>query len=163
MNEAESNIPLNARSLHFRWRGWTFDFSFDDEFLTSTWTSCGNTEISRTPLRRLMDDFVVDTPRSATLLKQARRFRYAVVLGLVVQFSEIPSHVPFLAPALFVFAAYCLLKGGRHLGLTEQTRVLTNYGEQIIAIPHLTALEASRSRFEEQLRIAIQSAKARNR
>ena len=162
MTEPKNILPLNARSIRFRWRGWSYDYSFDDEFLTSSSGWRGFSQTTKTPLWRLMQDFVEDTPVSDVARRHMRRLRYSLAAALVVQFSNIPQHVPYLAPALFAFAGYSIIRGARHTWPTKQTRVLTNYGDQIISIPHLKLLETGRQRFEEQLRSAIEAAKARN-
>jgi hypothetical protein len=95
-------------------------------------------------------------------MHQGRRIRYATVAGLIVQFSAIPQFVPYLAPALFAYAGYCLIRVLRHSWPVKQTRVLTEYGEHVIALPHLDSVTASRVRFEEQLKAAIESSRAKH-
>ena len=164
MNEPDIYLPLNARSLNFRWRGTTYDISVEKHFLTATTakTSFRTTfrTTSKTPLSNLLDEFVVDTPRSSTAQFHTPRFVYSLVAALITQFSAVPRFVPALAPVLFGFALIHLIGLLRHATPMQQTRILNYYGAPIVAIPHLPELEVGRRRFEEQLRDAIKQAKA---
>ena len=161
MNDTEISIPLNARSLHFRWQRGTHDISFDSNVLTYKHTCFGHSSTTKTALDRLMDEFVVDTPTDYRLQYYARRLRYAIVLAPIVYFSEIPRFVPYLAPALLAYAGIMLYRGFPFSWPRQQTRVITNYSEPIVSIPHLRKIDGTRQRFEEQLSAAIKSAKAR--
>ena len=160
VNEPDIYLPLNARSLQFRWQRATHDISFDSHYLTYTYARCSYRTTSKTALDRLMDDFVVDTPTDSRAQPYNRRFRYALALAAVIHFSEIPHYVPYLAPALLAYSLLMLYRGFPYAWPCKQTRVLTNYSEQIIAIPHLPKFEVTRQRFEDQLRTAIKGAKA---
>lgn len=159
LNDTESILPLNARSLQFRWRRATHDVSFDDRFLSYTYSGFGNRTTMRTALHRLMDDFVVDTPSDSRAYAYFRRFRYALACAAIIYFSEIPRYVPYLAPALLAYAFLMSYRGTLYSSRCKQTRVLTNYSEQVVAIPHLPKLKGARKRFEERLREAIKEAK----
>ena len=160
MNDPEIYLPLNARSLSFQWRGTTYDISVEKHFLTTTTGKKPFRTTNKTPLTSLLDEFVVDTPRSSTARFHAPRFVYSLAAALVVQFSALPSFVPALAPILFGFALIHLVGLLRHAAPMQQTRVLNYYGGEVAAIPHLPKLEVGRRRFEDQLRDAIKQAKA---
>jgi hypothetical protein len=158
LNDPETFLPLNARSLHFRWQRGTHDISFDSKVLTYRHTSFSHSSTTKTPLHRLMNDFVVDTPSDIRLQYYARRLRYSSVLAGIVHFSEIPRFVPYLAPALVAYALIMLYRGFPFSWPRKQTRVFTGFGEPIVSIPHLRGIESSRQRFEEQLTSAITAA-----
>lgn len=155
INEPEIYLPLNARSLSFRWRGTTYELSIEGQHLTTTIGSGPFRTTSKTPLSGLMEELVVDTPRSATGQFHATRFVYSLIAALIIQFSVVPRFVPFLAPVLFGFALIHFVGFVRHIPAVQQTRVRDHYGGVVIAIPHLPDLELSRTRFEDQLRDAI--------
>lgn len=158
MNASDIPLPLNARSLHFRWQRGTHDISFDSRVLTYKHTHFGHSSTTKTPLDRLMSDFVVDTPSDARLQYYARRLRYSAALAGIVHFSEIPRFVPYLAPALLAYAILMLIRGLPFSWPRRQTRVLTTYGEPIVSIPHLRTLDGQRQRFEDLLAAAISTA-----
>jgi hypothetical protein len=160
VNDTEISLPLNARSLHFRWQRGTHDISFDSHVLTYKHTRFGHSSTTKTALDRLMDEFVVDTPTDSRLQYYARRLRYSLALAAIVHFSEIPRFVPYLAPALLAYAVIMLFRGLPFSWPRQQTRVITSYSEPIVSIPHLPKIDGTRQRFEEQLSTAIKSAKA---
>jgi len=160
MNEPDICLPLNARSLSFRWRGTTYDVSVENHFLTTTAGSGPFRTTTKTPLSNLLEEFVVDTPRSSTAQFHTQRFLYSLTAALIVQFSAVPRFVPALASVLFGFALIHFVGLLRNVTPIQQTRVLNYYSGVVFAIPHLPQLEVSRRRFEDQLRDAITKSKA---
>ncbi|MES2570852.1 MAG: hypothetical protein V4710_12470 [Verrucomicrobiota bacterium] len=160
---SESNIlPINAGTLQFQWRRGQHDISFDSDYLTYTYGFfSGFKTTEKTPLWRLLDVFVVDIPPAPRAAYYGSRVRYALCFALVVHFSEIPRFVPYLAPALFLYAFYAFYNVVRVVAWPmRQTRILDNFGAQIVAIPHLPKLDDHRQRWEASLIEAIRDAKA---
>ena len=160
MNDTDNIVPLNARSLRFRWQHATHDISFDSRFITYTRSCLSHQTTSKTPLLRLMDDFVVDNPIDSRAKYYGPRHRVSLVLAAVVHFSEVPRFVPYLAPALLGYSLLMFFRGAPYFWPQKQTRVFTDYGDQVFALPHLTKLDGARQRFEDQLHTAIKDAKA---
>jgi hypothetical protein len=159
VNEPDIYLPLNVRSLSFRWRGTTYDFSIEDRFLTIVSSQYPFRTTTKTPLGNLLEEFVVDTPPPSVQF-HISRFLYGLAAALVVQFSVLPRFVPGLAFVLFGFALVHLVKFLRNVMPVQQTRVFDYYGGVAAVIPHLPEIEASRSRFEDQLYGAITRARA---
>lgn len=159
MKEPDFYLPLNARSLRFRWRWATHDVSFDSQYLTYTVTFGGVPTTTKTLLCRLIDEFVVDMQPDYRGYRCMRRFRFALLAAAILYFSVIPQFVPYLVPALLTYAVLMAIRGGPYIWPREQTRLLTDYASHVLSIPHLPKLEVTRQRFEEQLRAAIRESK----
>lgn len=153
MNPAETT-PLNARALHFRWQGHTYDGCY----LTCTWRNFAFSGATKTPLLRVMPAFVSDRQPSERAYAIARHARFALAAAVVVWFSQVRAAVPLLAPALLLYALVGFARCLPRFTAGTRTRVLTRFGDQLTAIPHLPALEGARQRFEEGLLAAVRAA-----
>ncbi|MBV9657171.1 MAG: hypothetical protein JO295_03580 [Verrucomicrobia bacterium] len=149
--------PLNTGALHFRWRQHVYDLSYDERHLTVTWSNRCYSGTTKTPLWRVMEAFVTDRQPSERALAIARSSRWALAAGVIVWFSQVRAVLPLLAPALLLFGMVGFVRCARLLYPVRCTRVLTRYGEELAAIPHLPALENSRVRFEEGLLAAVRA------
>jgi hypothetical protein len=159
MKEPDFYLPLNARSLRFRWLWATHDVSFDSQYVNHTVTSGGVSTTTKTLLCRLIDDFVVDMRPDYRGQICMRKARYALLAAVIFYFSVIPQFVPYLVPALLAYVVLMAIRGGPYVWPREQTRLLTDYASHVLSIPHLPSIEVTRQRFEEQLRAAIKESK----
>ena len=150
--------PLNARALHFRWRGHTYDLSYSERYLTCTWANRCYSGTTKTALWRVEREFITDRQPPERVLALARHGRWMFAAGIIVWFSQVRALIPLLAPALLLFALVSFARCVWLLYPVPCTRILGRYGEQLAAIPHLPALESARRRFEEGLQAALRAA-----
>ena len=157
MNNVDE-IPLNARSLSYRWDGFDFTLRFDDENLTVEWRSPGDSRTTKTPLRHLKPELPIEHWISSTARKTGRLGLCLVVAAAIVFFSDIRVHVPLLAPTLLLFGLpniYLAMRGS--LPLTKTT-IRGQNDSYIASIPHLKRLNKQRRAFEETLLQMIKNA-----
>lgn len=155
-------IPLTARSLSYKRAGNRYSLEFDDEYLTSSFRNGPVMQVTKTPLWRIMPELLVDSSIPESSIRYNRRFRYSLILGIVVYFSEIRVHIPLLAPVLFLYAAFSGYRFLRSVLPMEKTKVVTEWGEEIAVIPHHKQLADQRKRFEEGLMEAVREGRHRH-
>ena len=97
------DIPLNARSLSYRWDGYDYTLRIDDEHLTVEWQSPGDSRVTRTPLRYLKPELPIERWVSFPARQSGRLGVCLLVAAVIVYFSDIRVHVPLLALALLLF------------------------------------------------------------
>src|ERR1039458_8516627 len=97
------DIPLNARSLSYRWDGYDYRLQLDPEHLTVEWKSPAYSRVSKTALRDLKPELAVEQRVSEDGRKCGRLALACFAASVVVWFSDIRPHVPLLAPALLLF------------------------------------------------------------
>ena len=151
-------IPLNARSLSYRWNGRRYTIQFDDEHLTVKSDSPAY-RIAKTPLWHLAPEFVVDNWWPNSVYANAKETRYLYAGAIVVFFSDISTQIPLLAPALLLLALLSSYRILRACWPLNKTRLFTEDDEQFTVIPHHRSQEAQRKAFEEALIRAIQKAR----
>ncbi len=100
---AFDDIPLNARSLSFRWEGYDHKLQLDPEHLTVEWKSPAYSRVIKTALRDLKPELVVEQWVSEAGRKSGRLATACLAAAVVVWFSDIRPHVPLLVPALLLF------------------------------------------------------------
>lgn len=158
MNSADP-IPLNARSLSYKYQGRRYSLSFDEEYLTGTWKSFPESQTTKTPLWRLLPELLSDMSASGFARARGRETRYFVLGAVVFYFSDINSHVPLLAPTLLLLAVWSLGRAMRDSLPLRKTKVITDYGEDIALIPHHSRISVQRKAFEQGLIDAIRLAR----
>ncbi len=99
MSTLES-LPLNARSLSYRWDGYDYRLQLDPKHLTVEWTSPAHSRVIKTALRDLKAELAVEQWVSEAGRKCTRLGTACLAAFAVVWFSDIRPHAPLLAPAL---------------------------------------------------------------
>ena len=152
------DIPLNARSLAFKWGYIRYTLSFDAEHLTVDCQSATYSMSSKTPLRELRPELRRQRWIPETAPRLGREARYLVLVAVIVYFSDIHAHVPLLAPvslALGLFLGYEAVRRA----LPLQKTIIDSDTEVVVTIPHFRRLESARSAFEDALVRIIQRAR----
>ena len=152
-------VPLNARSLSFKRDGKRCTLEFDGEYLTCSFHDRAGFHISKTPLWRIMPELLVDRSIPETSRQYSRISRYSLVAGIVFYFSDIREHVPLLAPALFLCAAYSMYRTVRGVYPPQKTKIVSEWGDEIAVIPHHDHIATNRKNFEEGLLEAVREAR----
>jgi hypothetical protein len=152
-------VPLNARSLSFKRDGKRCTLEFDDEYLTCSFHDWPAFHTTKTPLWRIMPDFVIDRSVPDSSRRYGQIARYSFVASVVVYFSDIRVHVPLLAPALFLCAAYSLYRVFRGVSPPEKTKIVSEWGDEIAVIPHHEHIATQRARFQEALLESVREAR----
>ncbi len=154
-----STIPLNARSIAFSVAGQPCALEFEDEYLTCSLHDGPTFSVTRTPLRRIMPDLVVDRSLPRAYQSYGSVARFSLAGGVIVWFSDLRPHVPLLAPALFLCTAYSVYRIVRAISPLEKSKVLSEWGEEIAIIPHHDVIADQRQSFEEALVRAVREAR----
>jgi hypothetical protein len=157
-------INLNSRRLSFTWAWCSCLIEYDDEHLTWTKERFPERYVTRTPLWRLMPEGIVEHSVPQNLRAETRGGLYLVIAAGVIFWSEIPRYVPLLAPALLLFGVWKFLQmflavskfEGRPF---EATKFVTEYGEEVAAIPHYSQIKEPRQAFEKQLMEKVNEAR----
>jgi hypothetical protein len=157
--EAFDDIPLNARSLSFRWDGYDYKLQLDPEHLTVEWKSPAYSSVNKTALRDLKPELAVQQWVSEGGRKSVRLGSACLVAALVVWFSNIRPHVPLLAPALLLFGVQYVYWFVRAVFPRNRTTVRTQNENVIVSIPHFERLAAQRRSFEESLLRMVKQAR----
>src|SRR5687768_10203639 len=92
------DIPLNARSLSFKWAGTRYVITFDSENLHVDRQSAMYSSATKTPLRDLCPDFRRQRWVPDSAFRLGKEARYLLLLSVIVYFSAVHAHVPLLAP-----------------------------------------------------------------
>jgi hypothetical protein len=145
------DIPLNARSLSYRWDGYDYTLRFDDEHLMVEWSSPTQSGSRKTPLRKLRPELPVERWVSDSDRKVGTLGVCLSVTAVVIYFSDIQPHVPLLAPALLIFGLLHLYWGVRAMLPFTKTVVRNRDNAYVISIPHFEHLSTQRKVFEEAL------------
>jgi hypothetical protein len=154
-----AEIPLNARTLSFRWDGCDWTMEVDDEQLAIEWNSRTMHRTVKVPLRNLKRRPSVERWIATSSQKRVATGMTLAAAGSVVLFSDIPRHVPLLAPALFVFGGLNLYRGYRGMLPISKTTIRNKRDSYVTAIPHFKELETRRRAFESILFQMIQQAR----
>ena len=155
-------VPLNARSLSFKRDGKRCTLEFDDEYLTCSFRGRPALHIAKTPLWRIMPEFLVDQSIPEASWQYARVSRYSLAAGIVFYFSDIRGHVPLLAPALFLCAGYTAYRALRPVYPLQKTKIVSEWGDEIAVIPHHEHIATNRKSFEDALLVAIREARQKH-
>ena len=67
--------------------------------------------------------------------------------------------VPLLAPVLFGSSGWTLFRAVRYAWILDKTKIVSEWGEELAAIPHHVSLVTTRPAFEEKLLAAIRRAR----
>ena len=145
------DIPLNARSLSFRWDGYDYRLQLDPEYLTVEWNSPAYWRVSKTALRDLKPELAVEQWVSEGGRKSGRWAIACLAAVVVVWFSDIRPHVPLLAPALLLFGVQYIYWSIRAVFPRNRTMVRTQSESHVVCIPHFGRLAAQRRAFEDSL------------
>ncbi|HZL12517.1 MAG TPA: hypothetical protein VFC85_00095 [Verrucomicrobiae bacterium] len=153
------DIPLNARSLSYRWDGYDYTLKIDDEHLTVEWHSAGDSRTTRTPLKDLKPELPVERWVSSAARKNGRLGTGLLVAVVVVYFSDIQAHVPLLAPVMLLFSISFIYWAVRGSLPFSKTTIRGRNDSYIASIPHLERLKIQRRAFEETLLRMIKKAR----
>jgi hypothetical protein len=153
------DIPLNARSLSYRWEGHDYRLQLDPEHLSVECKSPVVTRVSKTALSDLKPDLPVEQWVSQGGLKCGRRAIACVVAATVVWFSDIRPHVPLLVPVLLLFGIQNIYWTIRAVVPRNRTSVQAENGSQIVFIPHFDRLTTQRRAFEDSLLRMVKQAR----
>ena len=153
------DIPLNARSLSFRWDGYDHKLQLDPEYLTIEWKSPAYSRASKTALRDLKAELAVEEWVSEDGRKSTRLAIGCLAAGVVAWFSDIRPHVPLLVPALLLFGGLNISWTIRAVFPRKRTTVRAQNESTIVCIPHFKRLAAQRRAFEDSLLRMVKQAK----
>ena len=152
-------VPLNARSLSFKRDEKRCSLEFDSEYLTCSFHDWPALHTTKTPLWRIMPDFIIDRSVPDSSRRYGRIARYSFVASIVVYFSDIRIHVPLLAPALLLSAAYSMYRVFRGVSPPEETKIVSDWGDEIVVIPHYEHIAVQRKGFEDALLETVREAR----
>jgi hypothetical protein len=152
------NIPLNARSLAFKWDRLRYHLSFDAEHLIVDCQSATYSKNTKTPLRELRSELRRRRWIPDSAPKLGREARYLVLLAAIAYFSDIHPHVPLLAPLSLAWGLY-LGYGAVRRALPLEKTIIDSDTEAVATIPHFKKLEPARKAFEKSLLRMIRIAK----
>ncbi|MBI5384583.1 MAG: hypothetical protein HZA90_07820 [Verrucomicrobia bacterium] len=152
-------VPLNARSLTFKRNGKRCILEFDSEYLTCSFHDWPAVHITKTPLWRIMPDLIIDRSVPDFSRRYGQVARYTFLASIVVYFSDIRTHVPLLAPALLLCAAYSMYWNFRGVYPPEKTKIVSEWGEEIAVIPHYEHIAEQRKGFEDALLETVREAR----
>lgn len=152
------DIPLNARSLSFKWASTRYVVSFDSENLTVDRQSATCSGTTKTPLRDLCPEFRRERWVPDSAFRLGKEARYLLLLSLIVYFSAVHTHVPLLAPVSLILGLFAGYKAFRHGWPPEKTFIDTDT-EVIVTIPHFKRIESARKAFEDALGRVIKRAR----
>jgi hypothetical protein len=154
------DIPLNARSLSYRWDGYDYRLQLDPEHLTVEWKSPAYSRVSKTALRDLKPELAVEQWVSEDGRKCGRLVLACFAASVVVWFSDIRPHVPLLAPALLLFGVQYMYWGIRAIYPRNRTIVRAQNESPVVSIPHFERLASQRRAFEDSLLRMVKRARA---
>jgi len=106
-----------------------------------------------------MPDFIIDRSVPDSSRRYGRIARYSFVASIVVYFSDIRIHVPLLAPALLLSAAYSMYRVFRGVSPPEKTKIVSEWGDEIVVIPHYEHIAVQRKGFEDALLETVREAR----
>ena len=152
------DMPLNARSLSFKWDTVRYVISFDSEYLTVDRQSTTYSETTRTPLADLSPEFRRRRWVPDSTFRLGKEARYLLLVAVIVYFSAIHAYVPLLAPLALLLGLYLSYKAFRHGWPAEKTTIDSDT-EAVVTIPHYRRIESARKAFEEALSRAITKAR----
>jgi hypothetical protein len=153
------DIPLNARSLSYRWDGWDYRLQLDPEHLIVECKSPAYSHVSKTALRDLKAELQVEQWVSEGGRKCTRLSIACLAASVVVWFSDIRPHVPLLAPALLLFGLQYLYWSFRAIYPRNRTTVRAQNEHHVVSIPHFERLGAQRRAFEDSLLRMVKQAR----
>ena len=152
------DLPLNARSLSFKWDTLRYVISFDSEHLTVDRQSTTYSETTKTPLTDLCPEFRRRRWIPDSCFRLGKEARYLLLLAVIVYFSAIHTYVPLLAPLSLLLGLFLSYKAFRHGWPAEKT-IIDSDTEAVVTIPHYKRIESARKAFEEALSQAITKAR----
>jgi hypothetical protein len=155
-------VPLNARSLTFKWNGRVCTLEYDSDYLTFQSASNPEYRIDKRHLWHLAPELLTDRSVPESSRHRGRESRYLTIGAVVAYFSDIHTHVPLLAPALLALGLLSLYRAVRGCMPLQKTKIITDYGEEFAIIPHLARMNAQRGAFEAGLIDAIRRAKSKH-
>ena len=153
------DIPLNARSLSYRWDGYDYRLQLDPEHLTVEWKSPAYSHVSKAALSDLKPDLAVEHWVSEGGRKSGRLAIACLAAAVVVWFSDIRAHVPLLVPALLLLGVQNMYWAIRAVVPRNRTMVRAQNESHIVSIPHFKRLAAQRRAFEDSLLRMVKQAR----
>jgi hypothetical protein len=152
------DMPLNARSLSFKWDTVRYVISFDSAYLTVDRQATTYSETTRTPLTDLCPEFRRRRWVPDSAFRLGKEARYLLLLAVIVYFSAIHAYVPLLAPLALLLGLFLWYKAFRRGWPAEKT-IIDSDTEAVVTIPHYKRIESARKAFEEALSRAITRAR----
>ena len=152
------HIPLNARSLSFKWDTVRYMISFDSEYLTVDRQAATYSDNTRTALADLCPELTRRRWIPDSALRFGKEARYLLLLAVIVYFSKVHAYVPLLAPVSLALGLLHLYKAFRNSGPMEKTTIYSDT-DAVVTIPHYERIESARKAFEEALSRAITNAR----
>ena len=155
-------LPLNARSLSYKWYGYNCSLEFDEEYLTYSCRKTPTNKVTKTPLWRIMPELLVDRSFPESSWRRARAARYSFAGAIIAYFSHINIYVPLLAPVLVVHSIVNMFFAMRVAFPLSKTKIVTEWGDEIAVIPHHDRIAGLRKRFEEMLIESVRAARRKH-
>ena len=152
------DIPLNARTLSFKWDGVRYVISFDSEYLTVDSQSATYSDNTKTALTDLCPELTRRRWIPDSAFRFGKEARYLFLLAVIVYFSAIHAYVPLLAPISLGLGLLLSYKAFRCSGPVEKTTIYSDT-DAVVTIPHYKRIESARKAFEDALSRAITKAR----
>jgi hypothetical protein len=152
-------IPLNARSLAFRWNGLQYTLTIEEEHLRVNYRSAMYARCDRTSLESLSPELKYERWVPASAWQNGKEARYLLLLAVVVYFSKLHEFVPLLAPVALAMSWILAYRAARAASPVTKTQVRTEDNDDVVSIPHFNRLAQQHQSFEEALTRQIKAAK----
>lgn len=158
MNTVE-DLPLNARSLAFRWNGLRYTLTLEAETLKVDYDSATYSKSEKSPLDSLSPDLRRERWVPDSAWRNGKEARYLLLLAVIVYFSKLHEFIPLLAPVSLAMGLILVVQGVRRSLPLVKTNIYTEDNDHVISIPHFKHLDQQRRSFEEALVRQIKAAR----
>ena len=152
-------LPLNARSLTFRWNGLTYLLTIEAGHLKIEYSSATYSKTERIPIESLSTDLKQERWVPDSAWRNGREARYLLLIAVIVYFSKLHEFVPLLAPVALALGLYLAFRSVRTAFPAQKTQICTEDDDHVVSIPHFRSLASQRLSFEQALRRQIEAAK----